>query len=60
MAFPSTYLIVKKCFSSVQQLLTKSKNLLKISRKGDLRLILTFIEPDIISLAGNHQLQGSH
>lgn len=59
MAFPSTYL-VEKGFSAVQQLLTKSRNRLEISKKGDLRLMLTSIEPDIISLAGNHQSQGSH
>jgi hypothetical protein len=59
MAFPSTYL-VEKGFSAVQQLLTKSRNRLEISKKGDLRLMLTSIEPDIISLAENHQSQGSH
>ncbi|KAL4113309.1 hypothetical protein QTP88_016958 [Uroleucon formosanum] len=59
MAFPSTYL-VEKGFSAVQQLLTKSRNKLEICERGDLRLMLTSIEPDIISLAGNHQPQGSH
>ncbi|KAL4104424.1 hypothetical protein QTP88_019725 [Uroleucon formosanum] len=59
MAFPSTYL-VEKSFSAVQQLLTKSRNKLEICERGDLRLMLTSIEPDIISLAGNHQPQGSH
>ncbi|XP_050059713.1 SCAN domain-containing protein 3-like [Aphis gossypii] len=59
MAFPSTYL-VEKGFSAVQQLLTKSRNKLEICERGDLRLMLTSIEPDIISLAGKHQPQGSH
>jgi len=58
MAFPSTYL-VEKGFSAVQQLLTKSRNRLDISEKGDLRLVLTSIEPDIILLAGNHPLPGN-
>jgi len=59
MAFPSTYQ-VEKGFSAVQQLLTKSRNKLEICERGDLRLMLTSIEPDIISLAGKHQPQGSH
>ncbi|KAL4148924.1 hypothetical protein QTP88_003062 [Uroleucon formosanum] len=59
MTFSSTYL-VEKGFSAVQQLLTKSRNKLEICERGDLRLMLTSIEPDIISLAGNHQPQGSH
>ncbi|KAL4152910.1 hypothetical protein QTP88_000743 [Uroleucon formosanum] len=57
MAFPSTCL-VEKGFSAVQQLLTKLRNKLEICERGDLRLMLTSIEPDIISLAGNHQPQG--
>ncbi|CAI6354060.1 unnamed protein product [Macrosiphum euphorbiae] len=59
MAFPSTCL-VEKGFSAVQQLLTKSRNKLEICERGDLRLMLTSIELDIISLAGKHQSQGSH
>jgi hypothetical protein len=52
MAFPSTYL-VEEGFSTVQLLLTNSRNKLEICERGDLRLILT-------SLAENHQPQGSH
>jgi len=54
MAFPSTYL-VEKGFSVVQQLLTKTRNKLEMCERGDLRLMLTTIEPDIISSAGSHQ-----
>ena len=59
LAFPSSYL-VEKGFSSVLQLLTKQINRLQICKRGDLRLFLSNIEPDIIKLANSHQAQGSH
>lgn len=59
MVFPSTYL-VEKGFIAVQQLWTKSRNKLEICEKGDLILMLTSIESDIISLDENYQPQGSH
>ena len=59
LAFPSSYL-VEKGFSSVLQLLTKQRNRLQICKRGDLRLFLSNIEPDIIKLANSHQAQGSH
>ncbi|KAL4135435.1 hypothetical protein QTP88_007044 [Uroleucon formosanum] len=59
LSFPSTYL-VEKAFSVVVQLLTKQKNRLNICNKGDLRLALTNIKPDIVTLAATHQAQGSH
>nr|CAD7430141.1 unnamed protein product [Timema monikensis] len=58
-SFPSTYL-VEKGFSSVVQLLTKQRNELYICLKGDLRLNLTNIKPDIQALTEIHQAQGSH
>ena len=58
-AFPSSYL-VEKGFSAVITLLTKQRNRLEISTKGDLRLLLTQLVPDIIKLAKSHQSQGSH
>lgn len=58
-SFPSTYL-VEKGFSSVVQLLTKQRNKLDICLKGDLRLNLTNIKPDIQALAEIHQAQGAH
>ena len=59
LAFPSSYL-VEKGFSVVLQLLTKQRNRLQICKRGDLRLCLSNIEPDIIKLANSHQAQGSH
>lgn len=59
LSFPSSYL-VEKGFSVVMQLLTKQRNRLQISERGDLRLRLSNIEPDIDELANNHQAQGSH
>jgi len=59
LSFPSTYLVEKR-FSVVVQLLTKQRNRLDICNKGDLRLALTNIKPDIVKLAATHQAQGSH
>ena len=59
LAFPSSYLVEKE-FSEVLQLLTKQRNRLQICKRGDLRLCLSNIEPDIIKLANSHQAQGSH
>ncbi|KAG9494296.1 hypothetical protein GDO78_001910 [Eleutherodactylus coqui] len=55
--FPSTYL-VERGFSAVQQLLTKARNRLQICVRGDLRLQLTKIEPDIAKLVSAYQAQG--
>ena len=59
LAFPSSYLL-EKGFSLVWQLLTKQRNRLQICKRGDLRLLLSNIEPDIIKLTNSHQAQGSH
>jgi hypothetical protein len=59
LSFPSTYL-VEKGFSVVVQILTKQRNRLDICNKGDLRLALTNIEPDIATLATTHQAQDNH
>ena len=58
-AFLSSYL-VENGFSAVFTLLTKQRNRLEISTKGDLRLFLTQLVPEIIKLAKSHQSQGSH
>lgn len=58
-AFPSSYL-VKRGFSTVTDLITKKRNRLDIVTRGDLRLTLTNIEPNIKKLAKNHQVQPSH
>ncbi|XP_071032987.1 SCAN domain-containing protein 3-like [Parasteatoda tepidariorum] len=49
LSFPSTYL-VERGFSSVFQLLTKQRDRLDICFKGDPRLNLTSIKPDIQTL----------
>ena len=58
-AFTSSYL-VENGFSAVITLLTRQRNRLEISTKGDLRLLLTQLVPDIIKLAKSNQSQGSH
>ncbi|XP_076358993.1 SCAN domain-containing protein 3-like [Tachypleus tridentatus] len=58
-AFPTSYL-VESGFSRVSQLLSKARNRLDIVKRGDLRLSLTSMEPDIKKLAAQHQPQGSH
>ena len=58
-AFPTSYL-VEKGFSTVIQLLTKQRNRLDIGARGDLRLCLSNIEPDIAKILRKHQAQGSH
>ncbi|ETE73121.1 hypothetical protein L345_01043, partial [Ophiophagus hannah] len=59
LAFPSTYL-VERGFSAVQQILSKSRNMLNITECGDLSMRLTKMVPDIKKLASAHQAQGSH
>lgn len=57
-AFPSY--LVERGFSTVTDLITKKRNRLDIVTRGDLRLKLTNIEPNIKKLAKNHQVQPSH
>ena len=57
--FPSSYLV--ECgFSAVTEILCKKRGSLDITRRGDLRLKLTKLMPDIKSLIRQHQAQGSH
>ncbi|XP_043262496.1 SCAN domain-containing protein 3-like [Colletes gigas] len=58
-AFPSTYL-VERGFSAVTNLLTKKRNRLQIVNRGDLRLLLTKIEPRITKLVAGYQVHPSH
>lgn len=58
-AFPSSYL-VKRGFSAVTNLLTKKRNRLQIVDRGDLRMLLTNIEPNINKLVAVHQAHPSH
>ncbi|XP_065665554.1 SCAN domain-containing protein 3-like [Hydra vulgaris] len=57
--FPSSYLA--ECeFSAITDLLLKKRNRFDITQRGDLRMKLTKLEPNIKSLCNLHQAQGSH
>ncbi|GBP05596.1 SCAN domain-containing protein 3 [Eumeta japonica] len=58
-AFPSSYL-VERSFSAVTNLLTKKRSKLNITERGDLRLLLTKIKPNIDRLLTLHQIHPSH
>jgi len=58
-AFPMSYL-VEAAFSRVSQMLSKDRNRLDIVKRGDLRLSLTSIEPNINKLAEKNRPLGSH
>ncbi|CAG9790258.1 unnamed protein product [Diatraea saccharalis] len=58
-AFPSSYL-AERGFSAVATLVTKKRNRLHVTERGDLRLFLSKIEPDINKLLKMHQIQPSH
>lgn len=58
-AFPSSYL-AERGFSMVTNLLTKKRNRLSIVERGDLRLLMTKMAPNIDKLVSSHQAQLSH
>ncbi|KAK2724169.1 SCAN domain-containing protein 3-like [Artemia franciscana] len=58
-AFPTSYL-VEAGFNRVSQILSKARNRFDIVKRGDLRLSLTSLEPNIKKLVEKHQPQGSH
>ena len=58
-AFPTSYL-VEKGFSSVSQLLGKQRLRLDIVNRGDLRLNLTNIQPDLEKIVSRHQVHPAH
>ncbi|XP_026317857.1 SCAN domain-containing protein 3-like [Hyposmocoma kahamanoa] len=58
-AFPSSYL-VERSFSAVTNLLTKKRSKLNITERGDLRLLLTKIKPNIDRLLTLRQIHPSH
>lgn len=58
-AFPTSYM-AERGFSAVSQLITKKRNRLQITQRGDLRLLLSNIEPRVMELASKHQHQKSH
>ena len=52
--FPTSYM-VERGFSAVSWLPTKQRNKLNITERGDLRLLLTNLHPDVDSLIAMHQ-----
>ncbi|CAH1992700.1 unnamed protein product, partial [Acanthoscelides obtectus] len=58
-SFPSSYL-VERGFSAVTNPLTKKRNILDIISRGDLRLILTKLTPNVDNLLLKHQVHPSH
>ena len=58
-AFPTSYL-VERGFSAVAQILGKQRQKLDITERGDLRLFLPNIQPDIEKLISSHQAHPSH
>ncbi|CAH1993401.1 unnamed protein product [Acanthoscelides obtectus] len=54
-SFPSSYL-VERGFSAVTNLLTKKRNKLDIISRGDLRLTLTKLTPNVDNLLLKHQV----
>ena len=58
-AFPTSYL-VEWVFSAVSRLLTKQRNKLNITERGDLRLLLTNLHPDVDSLIAMQHAHPSH
>ncbi|XP_018015681.1 protein ZBED8 [Hyalella azteca] len=58
-AFPTSYL-VERGSSAVALLLSKQRNRLKITDRGDLRLILSEFQPDVEKLISQHQAHPSH
>jgi len=58
-AFPPSYL-VERGFSAVINLLTKKRQRLQITNRGDLRMLLTKIEPNINELLAKYQPHPSH
>ncbi|KAL4090872.1 hypothetical protein QTP88_025634 [Uroleucon formosanum] len=58
-AFPSSY-FSERGFSAVAILLTKKRNRLLVTERGDLRLFLSEFEPDINELVNAHQVHPSH
>ena len=58
-AFPSSYL-VERGFSAVSQLLGKQRLKMDIVDRGDLRMNLTNIEPDLEKIVSRHQAHPAH
>ncbi|KAF2367302.1 hypothetical protein FHG87_001946 [Trinorchestia longiramus] len=59
LAFPTSYM-VEAGVSHVKAILTKQRNRLNLENRGDLRLKLTNLKPNINSLAAARQAHPSH
>ena len=59
LAFPSSYM-VEAGFSHANAVLTKQGNRLSLEERGDLRLKLTNLQPNISILVEAHQAHPSH
>lgn len=59
LAFPSSYM-VEAGFSHANAILSKQRNRLNLEERGDLRLKLTNIQPDINALIRDHHTHPSH
>jgi len=59
LAFPSSYM-VEAGFSHVDAILSKQRNRLNLEERGDLRLKLTNIQPDVHVTVRAHQAHPSH
>ena len=57
-AFPTSYLVERR-FGAVSRFLTKQRKKLNITERGDLRLLLTYLNPDVDSLIAMHQAHPS-
>ncbi len=54
-ALPTSKL-VERGFSAVTRLISKQRNRLQITQRGDLQLLLTEMKPDISKLIMKHQI----
>ncbi|KRZ16537.1 hypothetical protein T4B_6930 [Trichinella pseudospiralis] len=59
LVFISSYL-VERSFSVVTDFLTNKRSRLQIAKRGDFRLFLTNIEPNVDRLVAMHQHHPSH
>ena len=59
LAFPSSYM-AERGFSAVSKLLTNQRNRLQIVKRGDMRILLSHIDPRVSELVSKHQCHPSH
>ena len=52
--------MTERGFSAVSKLLAKRRNRLQIVKRGDLRLLLSNIDPRVSELVAKHQCHPSH